>query len=83
VGAQVSFLNNDGTPIDPAVIYDEYRFGQQTQDTFFSLQLVNTVHQDYAKSRSDYNVSRYDTVVSAVDLLVNDSDSNVGKKFKL
>jgi len=69
-GLQSSYINNDGVPVDPLVIYDEYRFSQPSQDNFFSLQLVTTIHNELSASDPNFNVTRYDTVNSAVSLLV-------------
>jgi len=68
-GLQSSYINNDGIPVDPLVIYDEYRFSQPGQDNFFSLQLVTTIHNELSASDPNFNITRFDTVNSAVSLI--------------
>jgi len=83
-GLQASFLLNDGTTIDPLVIYNEVNFAPVGQDTFFALQLVSTVHSEKDTSDPLYNVTRFETGISAVSLLsipTNSSYANIGISF--
>jgi len=69
-GAQVSFMNLDGTATSADSIYDEYRFAPVGFDTFFAVQYVNTLHQEsHLQPGLVRNSSRFDTVNANVNLL--------------
>jgi len=76
-GLQASFLPNvqpgQGSNAIPGnTIYNEYRFSQIGQDTFFAMQLIVTTHQEITNTSNPlFNQTRYDTTASAVSLLVD------------
>jgi len=72
-GLQVTFIPNDGTPIDPTQIYTEVRFAAMDLDSFYALTEVSTVHTEKKTSDPNYNITRYDAVSSSVTLLSLDN----------
>jgi len=82
-GAQISFLLNDGTKIPEDLLWQETNFAPLSVDSFFTLQLVSTVHLEKPKSDPDYNTTRFVTTVSTVDLMgtQNDTYAYVGISF--
>jgi len=82
-GSQISFFNNDGTEIDPAAVYGEVNFCPTDYDSFYALQLVNTIHNELPSSNPNFNTTRYSTAVSTVSLLYtpNDTQSYIGITF--
>lgn len=78
-GAQISFLLNDGTDIPENLLWQETNFAPLSVDSFFTIQLVSTVHLEKEKSDPQYNTTRFNTAVSTVNLLstANDTYGNV------
>jgi len=51
-------------------IYNEISFAPAGFDSFFGLQLIETIHSEYTDmNRADYNTSRYETAAATVKLL--------------
>jgi len=71
-GAQVSFLNNDGSEISEQMIFSETRFAPFRWDTFYSIRSVEVYRHEEGKRESrEYS---YETNDSPVNLVVNTSN---------
>jgi len=85
-GAQVSyFLAGNGTAnISAKAIYDEIRFAPVGKDSFFTIQYIQTLHQeDNPPEGTCLNCSSYSTSTSSVNLLYpsNPSYGYIGISF--
>jgi len=68
---QATFALQNTTTADS--IYGEIAFAPSGLDTFFGIQLINTIHNELKPSNPKYNVTRYEKVASNVRLLELDS----------
>jgi len=56
------------------MVWDETRFAPVGFDSFYSMQLIQTIHTELAFFDPKYNVTTYDTPVTMVNLLAKGSE---------